>query len=177
MSDEARLPDPWPLIPHLPPESAVIVRRRDADAAADMAKSLALAARPFGITVLLSAAVPPPQLDADGVHIPEASLGNWRPRDFHRLRPALVTASAHGARAVLRARRLGVDAVLLSPVFATRSHEDTAALGMMRFAAICQATNLPVIALGGISAGRVRRVLRAGAAGVAGIGLFTPRTG
>ena len=117
MSDEARLPDPWPLIPHLPPESAVIVRRRDADAAADMAKSLALAARPFGVTVLLS------------------------------------------------------------PVFATRSHEDTAALGMMRFAAICQATNLPVIALGGISAGRVRRVLRAGAAGVAGIGLFTPRTG
>ncbi len=175
MSDEARLPDPSPLIPHLPPDSAVIVRHRDAGAAADMARSLAWAARPFGITVLLSAATPPARLDADGIHIPEAALGNWRARDFRRLRPALVTASAHGARTVLRARRLGVDAVLLSPVFPTQSHQHERALGVMRFAAICRNANLPVIGLGGISAGRIRRVLRAGAAGVAGIGLFTSR--
>lgn len=76
--------------------------------------------------------------------------------------------------AVLRAAMFSVDAVLVSPVFPTKSHEASQALGLMRFAAIAAAAPIPVIALGGISAARIRRVFRAGAAGIAGIGLFQP---
>lgn len=174
MTDEQRLPDPSLLLPYLPPDSAVIIRRRKASDAGVLARQVMARARPYGINVLISASRPPDNLDADGVHIPEAALPYWRAGDLRRLRAKLVTASAHSGRAVTQARKLGVDAVLLSPVFPTESHEGGGALGIMRFAAICRHAGLPIIALGGISDHRIRRVRHAGAAGVAGIGLFVP---
>lgn len=174
MSDEDRLADPALLLPYLPPASAIIVRRRDPMAARDMARALTLAAAASGVTILLSATSPIDRLDAHGLHIPEAALANWRRSDIARLQPQLVTASAHGPMAAMRAAAFGVDAVLVSPVFATDSHETRRALGIMRFAAIARAAPIPVIALGGITAPRVRRVLHMGAAGIAGIGLFRP---
>jgi len=173
MSDMQRLPDPAPIIPYLPPASAVIVRHPDADTATDMARSLIGLARGHGVTLLLSATRPPARLDADGVHIPEAALRNWRASDLARLGPALVTASAHSLRAARRAGRLGADAVLVSPVFTTDSHAGAASLGLSRFVTIVRGAGLPVIALGGITEERIRRVLATGAAGIAGIGLFT----
>lgn len=174
MTDEQRLPDPSPLLPYLPPDSAVIIRHRKASGAEELARQVTARARAYGVNVLISASRPPDTLDADGIHIPEAALTYWRAGDLRRLRPTLVTASAHSGRAVTRARKLGVDAVLLSPVFPTKSHEGSSALGVMRFAAICRHAGLPIIALGGISDHRIRQVLHAGAAGVAGIGLFVP---
>jgi len=173
MSDVTRLPDPAPIIPHLPPDSAVVVRHPDPDTAADMARGLIGLARAHGVTLLLAAPHPPDRLDADGVHIPEAALANWNATDIARLDLGFVCASAHGLRAARRARRMGADAVLLSPVFATDSHAGASVLGLARFAAITKAAGLPVIALGGIAENRIRRVLAAGAAGIAGIGLFT----
>ena len=161
----------------LPPGSAVIVRHRDASAAASMASGLLPLARAHDVLVLLSAHTPPKRLHADGLHIPEASLKFWTATDFARLSPALITSSAHSLNAVMRAERRGVDAVLLSPVFPTRSHEDAASLGLHRFAGIARFARdagLPIIALGGITPARVHRTLSAGAAGIAGIGLFVP---
>jgi len=173
MSDTARLADPAPIIPYLPPGSAVIVRHPDPETASDMARSLIGLARAHSVTLLISAAVPPTRLDADGVHIPEAALSNWKASDLARLRPGFVSVSAHSLRAARRAWHMGADTVLLSPVFATDSHKGTASLGLPRFATIANAAGLPVIALGGVTEKRIRRVLAAGAAGVAGIGLFT----
>ncbi|MEQ8319600.1 MAG: thiamine phosphate synthase [Rhodospirillales bacterium] len=177
MTDEDRLADPRPVIPHLPPGSAVIVRHRDAKAAAHMASGLLHLARAHDVLVLLSAHTPPKHLHADGLHIPEAALKSWTATDFARLSPALITSSAHSLNAVMTAERRGVDAVLLSPVFPTRSHEGAVSLGLLRFAAItrhARNAGLPVIALGGITPARTRRTICAGASGIAGIGLFTP---
>ncbi|MBO6518832.1 MAG: thiamine phosphate synthase [Rhodospirillales bacterium] len=174
MTDEQRLADPSPILPYLPPHSAVIIRRREIGDSEDMARQIMARAHLHGVNVLISASRPPDRLEADGVHIPEQAMRHWSASDFRRLRPALVTASAHSERAVTCARKLGVDAVLLSPVFPTQSHDGTYALGIMRFAGICRRAGLPVIALGGVSGHRLRRVFRAGAAGVAGIGLFLP---
>ena len=174
MTDVERLPDPAPYLPHLPPASAIIVRNPDMDEAHRMAAALMPGARRHDVAILLSAPFPPVVLETDGVHIPEAALGRWKASDIARLNPALVTASAHSQRAVMAAKRRGADAVLLSPVFPTRSHNTVASLGLSRFAAIAAKADLPVIALGGITQARVLRVLLAGASGLAGIGLFGP---
>ena len=71
------------------------------------------------------------RLGADGLHLPEARAGEaayWRAR----FPPLLITTSAHSLRALLRAQSLPVDAVFLSPVFATRSHPGRASLSPVR---------------------------------------------
>lgn len=59
------------------------------------------------------------------------------------------------ARAALRAR---ADAVFVSPVFATRSHPGAASLGKRRARVIGRAAGVPIIALGGMSEARFRRL-------------------
>jgi thiamine-phosphate pyrophosphorylase len=50
------------------------------------------------------------------------------------------------------------DAVVLSPVFATRSHPGATPLGPLRFRLLARRAGLPVIALGGMDARRARRI-------------------
>ncbi|WP_338467376.1 thiamine phosphate synthase [Novosphingobium sp. ZN18A2] len=69
----------------------------------------------------------------------------------------LRLATAHSLRELAVAARGGADAVLLSPVFATRSHPGGKALGPVRFLFLARQSPLPVIALGGMSAKRARR--------------------
>lgn len=70
----------------------------------------------------------------------------WRAR-FPSL---LITTSAHSLRALLRAQSLPVDAVFLSPVFATRSHPERASLTPVRANLIATQMHKPLYALGGI---------------------------
>jgi thiamine-phosphate pyrophosphorylase len=145
-----------------PGAGLVVVRARDA------AKRAALAERLAGIAPLLIAG------DADlaarsgaaGLHLPEARMGeamDWRARHPRWI----VTAAAHSLRAVLRARQ--VDAVFLSPVFATASHPGAKALSPARAASIAAAARVPVYALGGVTAGNAGR-LAPSFSGIAAIG-------
>ena len=71
---------------------------------------------------------------------------------------ALRLVTAHSLRELARARRARADAVLLSPVFATRSHPGARGLGPLRFRLLAARAGLPVIALGGMNAARARRL-------------------
>lgn len=73
----------------------------------------------------------------------------------------LMLVTAHSLRELGMARHLGADAILLSPVFATRSHPKARTLGPLRFSLLAARAGLPVIALGGMDARRAKR-LRAG---------------
>ncbi len=95
MMDRARLPDPSALVPHLPANSALIIRDPDPLVAAQMAVKLGEHCRRHGVLVLLSCPEPPQTLPCDGIHIPEKALARWRASDLQRLRPGLLTASAH----------------------------------------------------------------------------------
>lgn len=75
----------------------------------------------------------------------------------------------HDAAEIVRAGRAGAAAVLVSPVFATRSHPGARALGPLRFGLLAKRTGLPVIALGGMTPSRFRRLRRLGASGWAAI--------
>jgi len=128
----------------LPHGSLVLVRGRDARAREKLAHSL------HGIAPLLIA--DDPELAADmgaGLHLPEARIrevAHWRVRhpDW------IITSSAHSLRTLMHAREL--DAVFLSPVFATTSHKGAAPLTPARAAFIAQHGMVPVYALGGVTA-------------------------
>lgn len=68
--------------------------------------------------------------------------------------PRLLTA--HSLREIGQARR--GDAILLSPVFPTRSHPGTRALGALRFRLLAARVRVPVVALGGMTRQTARRL-------------------
>lgn len=103
------------------------------------------------------------KIGADGVHLSGFSLLACRVRpDF-----ALVGASTHVRDEIDRAAELQLDFVVLGAVKPTPSHPGQAPLGWDAFAALVDATPLPVYALGGLSAGDMNEARMRGAHGVA----------
>ena len=104
--------------------------------------------------------------DADGVQLGADSLGVPEAR---RLRPSwLVGRSVHGVADALAARAAGADYLLAGPVFATPTHLHAVPLGLAGLGTIV-AVGLPVIAIGGVTADRIREVRATGAWGAAAI--------
>jgi len=174
MTDRERLANPVPVVETLPRGSAVILRHYGDPEREALAFRLASVCRGRDLRLLIaediSLAV---RVRAHGIHLPEARVAiparTWRTHGRHEW---LVTAAAHSPGAVMRAARAGAHAVLLSPVFPTKSHPDAAPIGPLRFAAWVRESPLPVYALGGISVSSARRLASSGAAGFAGIGGF-----
>ncbi|MFC7047713.1 thiamine phosphate synthase [Emcibacter nanhaiensis] len=113
------------------------------------------------------------RVGAHGVHLPERLIDRL-PRLRQTYQTFLFTASCHSARALLRAERLGADAVLLSPVFPTHSHAETFSrpertLGACRFRTLCRRSNIPVYALGGLNVDTAPRLRQSTLAGLASI--------
>lgn len=81
-----------------------------------------------------------------------------------------IGKSVHDLAEAEAARLSGADYLVVGPVFATASHPGRTPLGLERLKAIAAAVDgLPVIAIGGITADRVREVRGSGAYGVAAI--------
>lgn len=169
MTDAVRLPDPLAAMASLAPGAAVILRHYEAPDRRALAGRLSAWCRARRILLLVAADTGlAAAVRAGGVHLPEYRIG--AARGIRRRRPAwLITAAVHSAAALTRAQRAGVDAVLLSPVFATPSHPDARPLGVLRFAGLVRHCPLRVFALGGIGPRNVRRLKGTGAAGIAGI--------
>ena len=174
MTDDERLTDPSDIIPLLPPRSAIIVRSKSQAARDKRALNIINICQAYDVSLLVSHEIPPSALIGDGVHIPESAKAKWLQKDLWRLRPRLVTTSAHNLRAASKASAWGANAILLSPVRQTKSHPESRPLGYWRSAVICQRIEIPTIALGGIDHQNMRRALNLGFSGCAGIGLFAP---
>ena len=97
--------------------------------------------------ILADSALTATEWGADGIY--------GHPRTLWPTRAGLLhLATAHDLHEIGLANRLGADAVLLSPVFTTRSHPGGAALGPARFRLLAQHSLAPVIALGGMDGER-----------------------
>ena len=94
--------------------------------------------------ILADSAMTASEWGADGVY--GAPLALWP-----RRKGLLQLVTAHSAREIAMAQRKGADAVLLSPVFPTRSHPGAPVLGPVRFRTLARLANVPVIALGGVT--------------------------
>jgi thiamine-phosphate pyrophosphorylase len=75
-----------------------------------------------------------------------------------RVGRGLRLVTAHSLREIAAARRARADAIVLSPVFPTRTHPGARALGPLRFRLLAARAGAPVIALGGMTAQRARRI-------------------
>jgi len=169
MTDPARISDLEAAVRRLPRGSAIVFRAFGSRDAVRQGRALAAIARRCGL-VLLAGADPALALaiGARGVHLPERLA--HRAGQLRRARPGwIVTAAAHDERAVRRALAAGADAVLLSPVFESRSPSAGRPLGPIRFAALVRRAKGPVYALGGINPETARRLAGSGAAGLAAV--------
>jgi thiamine-phosphate pyrophosphorylase len=105
---------------------------------------------------------------ADGVHVGQSDMSVAEVRRW--LPDAIVGLSVERIEHVLEveSRRLAVDYLGVSPVFATASKLDAAPpLGLDGLAAIRDITSLPLVAIGGIAASNAAAVIAAGADGLA----------
>lgn len=108
---------------------------------------------------------------ASGVHLKSAGPETSRVRAILPVHMTLSRA-VHGAEEAAGAGGGALDWVLAGAAFATVSKPGRAPLGAAGLRAIVQASPVPVIAIGGVTPANARDLLAAGAAGVAGIGLF-----
>jgi thiamine-phosphate pyrophosphorylase len=110
------------------------------------------------------------RIPADGRHV----SGRRGARSGFTSR-GLLTASVHNMSELARAHQIGANLIFLSPVFATRSHPGAPSLGTIRFATLARLSGPPVIALGGMTPKRFRRLAPLGAYGWAAIDALSGR--
>lgn len=176
VTDARRLPDPLPAIGRLQRGDGVLFRHYELPPAQRLAlaRQVARLCRRRGLVLVVAGDVRLARaVAADGLHLPQALIG--RAPMARRTGLRLVIAAAHDAGAVAQAARCGVDAVLVSPVFATASHPGAAPLGVPRLAALAIAATrrgMAVYALGGITPDSFRRLRHLSLAGYAAIGIF-----
>lgn len=177
LTDNKRCPDPLKVAGALPEGFGVILRDYHLASRRALAVSLAAVCRQQRLIFLVGGdRALAESVEADGLHLPERMIGDFQRRTRGPL--GLVTAAGHSPEAIERAAGRGIDAVLLSPVFPTRSHPSAEAIGLTRFSEILERSPLPLYALGGLTPDRVRALPKhKRLAGFAGIGMFVEGAG
>jgi len=111
---------------------------------------------------------------ADGVHLRTNSLSPDVVRNAFG-EQFLIGASTHSLSEASTARDQGADFVVLGPVFATSSKQKYGEpLGFAQLSEVASKLSpFPVLALGGIKSANAASCIRAGASGVAAIGMLS----
>lgn len=91
----------------------------------------------------------------------ERTALHWHADGFHqrsaRRSKSIHSAAVHNSHELRQVRRLRVDMILVSPLFATNSHKGQRPLGRLAFNRLTAAvTGVKVIALGGVTRQRAR---------------------
>lgn len=106
------------------------------------------------------------ELDADGVHVGQEDLEAGLVRE--RLGPdKIVGVSAHTVEEARLAESRGADYLGVGAVFSTSTKLDAGAVALDTLREICAAVSIPVVAIGGISAGNLDQLAGTGIAGAA----------
>ncbi len=168
-TDPWRVPKPEVVVARLPAGSAVVFRTFGRPEIEAKAYRLTRLARKRRVLFFVGAdAALARRVNADGVHLPERMAG--RAGDIRALRLRfIVTAAAHDLPAALRARRAGVDAIVISPVFPSSSPSAGSAIGPRRLAMLIRLAQTPAYALGGVNRSNARQLQPTGAVGLAAI--------
>jgi thiamine-phosphate pyrophosphorylase len=161
MTDERFGDRLWQAIAALPAGSGVVFRHHSlpGDERAALAERVAASAHERGLTLAVSR--DPGLARAVGallVHNPQVGAG------FRH-----ISRSAHGADQARLACDAGADLIFLSPIFPTRSHPERQPLRDEEVRRILEASEVPVIALGGMNRARFSELERRGFYGWAGI--------
>lgn len=158
MTDERQGDGLWQALERLPRGAGVIFRHYSRPLAERRALFAAIArvCRRRGLVLVRAGGVRMP--GEQGVH----------GRAGKRMK-GLRTWPAHNLREVVAGRRLAADAILISPIFPTRSHPGARPLGTARAGRLAQAAGGRAIALGGVNQRSFARLRGAGFIGWAAI--------
>jgi len=105
-------------------------------------------------------------IKAHGIHLTEAGLYKLENKTET---DGMLSVSCHSVKSLKKAEAINADFAMLSPVEQTQSHPDAKPLGWQSFKDIVNDANIPVYALGGMTAGHKIKAWSHGAQGVAGI--------
>ena len=106
------------------------------------------------------------EMDADGVHVGQSDMEAGNVREV--LGPdKIIGVSAQTVEQAVLAEQSGADYLGVGAVFPTGSKADAEDVPMETLKAICQAVSIPVIAIGGISAGNISKLAGSGICGIA----------
>ena len=155
--------------------SAILVRRPHATAREvyDITRQLRPATRQAQCRLVVSDRVDVAlAAEADGVHLGARSLPITATR---RILPAemLVGCSTHDLDEVDRAESEGASYVFLGPVFETESHPGAVGIGLEHLREAVLRTEIPIVAIGGITERNAELIGRTAAAGAAAIRAFS----
>ncbi len=103
---------------------------------------------------------------AHGVHIGQDDMPIKRARGILGDN-YVIGMSARTIEQAKKAERDGADYIGVGSVFKTKTKSDARICGLSVLKAICKKTNIPVVGIGGITDKNYRKVLNAGAAGIA----------
>ena len=172
------------------------IREKDlsTDALATLTEAVVAETKNFPVQVLVNGT---PRVavaaGAHGVHLPAGwtaeAIAAARNVFQQRGRKAVISVACHSSAETIRARDLGADIALLSPVYEKRLRQPDdegepdlekelkmvtrPGMGLAVFREACAlSAPLPIFALGGITASNAQQCVGAGAAGIAAIRLF-----
>ena len=145
------------------------VREKGMDHAAFLAEAgelKALAGRyhvPFVVNDSVEVAL---ECGADGVHVGQSDIQG---RDIRALigPDKILGISANTVETALSAQKAGADYIGVGAVFGTTTKKDAKNLTVEQLRAICNAVDIPVVAIGGISADNILALRGSGVDGVA----------
>ncbi len=106
------------------------------------------------------------EIDADGVHVGQEDMEAGDVRSL--LGPdKIIGVSAHSVEEALLAEKRGADYLGVGAAFSTNSKKDVSCISHETIRDICQAVQIPVIAIGGINEINVEELKGSGICGVA----------
>lgn len=109
---------------------------------------------------------------ADGVQLGEEGLSTEAAREASSGR-LLLSRSVHSLEGAKLAQDSGADLLVLGTIFASGSHPGGETGGLKRVADVSAIVDIPVLAIGGITADNIGSVTEAGASGAAVITAIT----
>jgi thiamine-phosphate pyrophosphorylase len=147
-----------------------MVQLRDRDLPAgpmlELARRLKTATRGKALLIINDRVDVAEAVESDGVQIPEDGLPTRIVRGIMG-RYVVIGRSVHDVEAAQTAARDGAEFVLAGTVYESKSHPGVKPAGPDLIRNITKDSVLPVLAIGGITAGKLDEVIKAGAAGVA----------
>ena len=106
------------------------------------------------------------EIDADGVHVGQEDMVAGDVRSL--LGPdKIIGVSAHSVEEALLAEKRGADYLGVGAAFSTNSKKDVSCISHETIRDICQAVQIPVIAIGGINETNIEELKGTGICGVA----------
>lgn len=179
ITDQQRRPDWREIIPRMKRHEIVLFRDYDAPNREALATETARVCRKSGVNMQIAGDWRLAWQLNVGLHLPShlAKRGRLFP-----IRPnQMLSTAAHNFSDIIRAKRLNIPNVLISPIFATRSHIGKRGLGVTKYHNLARAAlelGLNPIALGGLNDASAKRLSIASGQvpSYAAIDGFQPRT-